>query len=99
MTSKKFYQQIEGTKFQQDLENLISVNNGQMEMGVWNLILSIRDVSLFSKGIKPHRMWRLKDVKWYFGVTGGTDKVLEQLKQYKEVIEKIREEQRVAQLN
>lgn len=78
--------QINGTQFQIDLGESLNVNDGQMPRGVWNLLLSIRDVSLFTKGIKPHRMWRLKDVKWYFGVTGGKDKVLEQLKAYKELL-------------
>lgn len=86
MTIEKMQNQINGTQFQIDLGESLNVNDGQMPRGVWNLLLSIRDVSLFTKGIKPHRMWRLKDVKWYFGVTGGKDKVLEQLKAYKELL-------------
>lgn len=86
MTEAKFLKQIEGTQFQIDMGDNLSVNGKPMPRGYWNLILSIRDVSLFTKGIKAHRNWRLKDVKWYFGVTGGKEKVLEQLKAYKDVL-------------
>jgi hypothetical protein len=77
---------IEGTRFAEDMDAMFNVNGSPMARGVWNLLVSIRDVSLFTKGIKPHRMWRLKDVKDYFGVTGGKEKVLEQLQEYKEVM-------------
>ena len=33
--------------------------------------------------MKPHRNWRLKDVKWYFGIKGNKGKVLTQLEAYK----------------
>ena len=33
--------------------------------------------------LKPHRNWRLKDVKNYFNITGNTTKVLNQLEQIK----------------
>ena len=86
MTTTKLTKQIEGTMFHADLGKDLNVNGGAMPRGVWNLILSIRDVSLFTKGIKPHRFWKLKDVKAYFGVTGGKEKVLEQLNAYKELL-------------
>ena len=72
--------------YDEDKANIIGVNNGHMSRAHWNLLCSIRDVKLFCAGIKPHRFWRLKDVKYYFGVTGGKEKVLEQLlKMYKEI--------------
>ena len=46
-------------------------------------------VQLFSKGIKPTQKWRLKDVKNYFGLSGGTDKILDQLEQLQTIIKDI----------
>lgn len=67
------------TRFEEDLRVPINYNGTDIPRGYYNLLLSIRDVSLFSKGIKPHRHWRLKDVKWYFGISGNTEKILTQL--------------------
>jgi hypothetical protein len=69
------------TQYELDKYVVMNYDNQPMSRAYYNLCISIRDVSLFSKGIKAHRFWRLKDVKQYFGVTGGTLKVLEQLKQ------------------
>ena len=74
----------EKTQFEKDNEKLIDYNGKEVPAGIYNLLLSIRDVSLFCKGMKIHRNWRLKDVKCYFGVTGSKEKVLEQLKSIKE---------------
>jgi len=86
MTEKKIISQIEGTQFQADLTTPLMVNDNNFGKGLYNLIISIRDVSLFIKGIKPHRFWRLKDVKAYYGLVGGKEKCLEQLKAYKEFL-------------
>ena len=86
MTEKKIISQIEGTQFQADLTTPLIVNDNNLGKGLYNLIISIRDVSLFIKGIKPHRFWRLKDVKAYYGLVGGKEKCLEQLKAYKEFL-------------
>jgi len=69
--------------FMKDLQKSIQVNDGSMPIGIWNLIVSIRDVSLYTKGIKPHRSWRITDVKKYFGAKGSAEKVLEHLKEIK----------------
>ena len=80
---KTIGEKIKGTQFEQDLTKTIRMNDGFMAVGVCNLILSIRDMKLFCKiGMKPHRRWRMKDVKWYFGVNGGKDKVLAQLEEF-----------------
>ena len=54
----------ENCQFLKDLNG----NTGGINQGVWNLICSKKDLNLFCKGIKPHRNWRLKDVKKYFGL-------------------------------
>ncbi len=62
-----------------DLQKPIKVNNGYMSVAMWNLIVSIRDLKIYSRGIKPHRNWRITDVKKYFGVQGSTLNILSQL--------------------
>ena len=89
MTEAKFRKQIAGTQFEQDMSNMFSMNGKPMARGIWNLLLSKRDCSLFAKGIKPHRMWRLKDVKWYFGITGGAQKCADQLQEYHDLLIKM----------
>jgi hypothetical protein len=86
MKLEQMIKAINGTKFQADLGNNIRVNEGQMPVGYWNLITSIRDCKLYSKGIKPHRMWKISDVKWYFGVKGDAGKIAEVLEQYKTLL-------------
>ena len=86
MKLEQMIKNINGTQFQNDLEKNINVNGGQMPIGYWNLITSIRDCKLYSKGIKPHRMWKISDVKWYFGVKGDAMKIAEVLEQYKTLL-------------
>lgn len=86
MTIEKMRRHIAGTKFEEDLGHMLSVNNGQMPRGVWNLVCSIRDVKLYSKGIKPHRNWRISDVKWYFGIKGNATNMAITLEEYRDLL-------------
>ena len=63
----------ENCQFLKDLKN----NKTGVNMGVYNLICSKRDLTLFCEGIKPRQKWRLKDVKSYFGLfdTNGKEKI------------------------
>ena len=72
------------TQYQLDLQRPLSINGAQSSRAFYNLVVSIRDVSLFSKGIKPHRGWRITDVKNYFGVKGNPTKVLAQLQELRD---------------
>ena len=72
------------TQFQLDLQRPLSINGAQSSRAFYNLVVSIRDVSLFSKGMKPHRGWRITDVKNYFGVKGNPTKVLAQLQELRD---------------
>ena len=56
MTDKKIALQINNTQFASELGINLDVNGHNMGRGMYNLLISIRDVSLFIKGIKPHRM-------------------------------------------
>ena len=86
MTKEQMIKAIDGTKFQADLGKTISVNGGAMPIAYWNLICSIRDCKLYSGGIKPHRNWKISDIKWYFGVKGNAKEIANTLEAYKDVL-------------
>jgi hypothetical protein len=79
MNYEQFLTEIKGSKFQTDLES-------NKTMTQYNLIVSIRDCKLFSKGLKPHRNWKITDVKRYFNVKGNADTIAQKLEQYKVVL-------------
>ena len=78
----------EDCQFLKDLEAQDNPD-GASRMALYNLAVSVGQVKLFSKGINPNRHWRLKDVKNYFGLVGGTNKVLGQLEQLQAIINDI----------
>ena len=55
-------------------------------LGIWNLSLSRRDLTLYCKGIKTHRRWKITPVKKYFGMTGHKEVLLEKLDRLHEII-------------
>ena len=88
MTKKQHEAMLQSPFYQEMIaeSKTLNVNGNPMPRGYWNLICSIRDVSLYSKGIKPHRMWKISDVKWYFGAKGNPIAVLEHLNEIKEML-------------
>jgi len=66
--------------------NSLDVNFCGTNKGLYNLMICIGQVKLFSKGIKPTRKWRLKDVKKYFGIKGNTESILAQLETLNDII-------------
>jgi hypothetical protein len=86
MEMEKFLKEIKGTQFESDFGNELNVNGAQTSRAYWNLIISIRDCKLYSAGIKPHRAWKISDVKWYFGVKGNAVQIAQKLKEYKDLI-------------
>ncbi len=79
------------TQYQLDHKKVMKVNDGFMTRATWNLLVSIRDVKLWKAGLRPHRGWKISQVKQYFGLKGNTDKViqgLEDLKAEYELIQK-----------
>jgi len=72
------------TQYEQDLKQYVKVNDGVMTKATYNLLISIRDVKLWKAGMRPHRGWKLKHVKEYFGVLGSADFVLEHLYKLKD---------------
>ena len=67
------------THFEIDWEQPMQINGMQSNKGYYNLIVTIRDLQLWNKGIKPNRFFRLKDVKLYFGITGSAKTMLQRL--------------------
>tara|TARA_B100000780_G_scaffold211720_1_gene151526 strand:- start:485 stop:793 length:309 start_codon:yes stop_codon:yes gene_type:complete len=76
----------EQTRFEKDWFQPMNINGMESNKGYYNLIVSIRDVSLWIKGLKPHRNWYLTDVKKYFGIKGNAQTVLDILNHHKEYI-------------
>ena len=80
---------MKNTQFFKDMTDeskTLNVNNSTMPLGYWNLIISIRDCKLYSKGIKPHRNWKITNVKKYFGLTGDAGKLVVQLEDIKNAL-------------
>jgi hypothetical protein len=67
------------TQFEQDLEQDLSVNGSASSKGMWNLIVSKRDLGLWKRGMKPNRHWKVTDVKRYFGLKGNKEKLYEDI--------------------
>lgn len=60
-------------------EQLHSMDDKQVSHAVYNLIVTRRDVNLYLKDIKPHAQWKIGDVKAYFGIKGGKQKIADQI--------------------
>tara|TARA_R100000541_G_scaffold56800_1_gene66464 strand:+ start:276 stop:668 length:393 start_codon:yes stop_codon:yes gene_type:complete len=67
------------TQFEKDLEQDLSVNGSASSKGMWNLIVSKRDLALWRRGMKPNRHWKVTDVKKYFGLKGNKEKIYEDI--------------------
>tara|TARA_Y100000401_G_scaffold95945_1_gene82848 strand:+ start:738 stop:1034 length:297 start_codon:yes stop_codon:yes gene_type:complete len=88
MQNKTIVNMNEDCQFIKDLEKQTNQIEGA-KFALYNLAVCVGQVKMFSKGIKPSRHWRLKDVKNYFGLSGGTDKILAQLEQLQTIINDI----------
>lgn len=75
---------MQQTQFEIDWNKPMNINGMEANRGYYNLIISIRDVSLWVKGMKPHRHWRVTDVKKYFGLKGSAETILQRLKDFRD---------------
>jgi hypothetical protein len=66
----------------------VNVNGKPMRWSTWNLLVTKRDLNLYVNfGMKPHRHWRVTDVKKYFGIKGTGQNLLNNfMKLYNEQI-------------
>ena len=85
MQSKELIQ-ISESQFGKDLSYPMWINNAASSRGYYNLVVSMRDVRLYKAGIKPHRNWKVTDVKRYFGINGNTATLLSKLEEIKDII-------------
>jgi hypothetical protein len=60
-------------------DRMIAVNGAPLPMQAFNLACSRRDLKLFCAGLTPHRGWKLRDVKAYYGLSGNKQKCLAQI--------------------
>jgi hypothetical protein len=67
------------TQFEKDLKQDLYVNGKESSRGMWNLIVSKRDLGLWKMGMKPNRHWKVTDVKKYFGLKGNKEKLYEDI--------------------
>ncbi len=54
----------------------IDVNGKKVNFALYNAIISKRDLGLWKVGMKPHRHWKVTDVKKFFGFTGNNKEKL-----------------------
>lgn len=58
-------------------DEYLDVNGQKMPQAVFNLIVTRRDLTLWCNiGMKPHRHWKVTDVKKYFNITGSKETLL-----------------------
>jgi hypothetical protein len=67
------------TQFEKDLKQDLYVNGKESSRGLWNLIVSKRDLGLWKMGMKPNRHWKVTDVKKYFGLKGNKEKLYDDI--------------------
>ena len=58
-------------------------------MARYNLIIVKGQLKLYSKGIKPSRHFRLKDIKNYFGITGNLESITNKIDVINGVVEEV----------
>jgi hypothetical protein len=88
-TTPEIYRRME-TPFVKDLikGHGVPVNGEFMPHALWNLICSHRDLHLWTKyKMKPHRHWKVSDVKKYFGIKGSGETLLERFEKLKKEVD------------
>ena len=75
--------------------DLISGWNERTEVnrGEYNLIVTMRDLQLYVKvNMKPHRNWRVSDVKKYFALKGNGQVLLDRFIALSDEVKKLKED-------
>jgi hypothetical protein len=86
---KRVFKLDQNCRFIQELSDekaVFNLNGVSTSRAYYNLIVSIRDVRLYSIGLKPHRGWKITDVKKYFGVKGDAKSIHAQLESIKNLL-------------
>lgn len=74
---------LTNSQFYADLSTSLMLNNNKTSKGYYNLIVTIRDCKLYAVGLKPHRNWKISDVKKYFNIKGNIQQLTTQLEEIK----------------
>ena len=101
MTDKEtqaFMQKVDSSApFWQELQDenapTIQVQDNALPVCLYNLMVTKRDVNLYLHGLKPHRGWKIGDVKAYFGLKGSKQKVADAINAiHSELIGRLKEQ-------
>lgn len=101
MTDKEaraFMQKVDSSaQFWQELHDenapTIEIQGSALPVCLYNLMVTKRDVNLYLRGLKPHRGWKIGDVKAYFGLSGGKQKVADAINAiHAELFERFKEQ-------
>tara|TARA_B100000035_G_C20555394_1_gene360097 strand:+ start:205 stop:510 length:306 start_codon:yes stop_codon:yes gene_type:complete len=81
------------TAFFKDLtaeDNVITYNGKDINWGIYNLILTKRDLHMWVKcKMKPNKEWTVTAAKQYFGLKGSGQKLIDQLNAIKSEVDEI----------
>ena len=72
-------------KFLKDIESSSTAFMGT-NRGIYNLLNTIGALKLWTKGIKPSRQFKIRNVKLYFGITGNAETLLYKLETINKII-------------
>ena len=67
----------------------VSVAGKKIDYFGYQLATSKFQLSLYSKGIKPTRHFKITDFKWYYGLKGNNEKLLEQFEEVRTAYESL----------
>jgi len=59
--------------------------------GWWNLTISVRDLKMWTRGIKANQNWKVSDVKSYFNIRGNKDSLVTQIEAIQRLINNLQE--------
>lgn len=86
MTDHQIVELIESPFWQDWTTSTTPVNPGW-----WNLTISVRDLKMWSRGIKANRNWKVSDVKKYFNIRGNKDSLVTQIEAIQTLINELQE--------
>jgi len=101
MTDKEaqaFMQKVDSSaQFWQELHDedapTMQIQGSTVPRCLYNLMVTKRDVNLYLHGLKPHRGWKIGDVKAYFGLKGDKQKVADAINAiHSELIGRLKEQ-------
>ena len=93
-----FMQKVDSSApFWQELNNedapTMQIQGSTVPRCLYNLMVTKRDVNLYLHGLKPHRGWKIADVKAYFGLKGGKQKIADAINAiHSELIGRLKEQ-------